>query len=304
MTTKRMEGTYVAVLVPRDVQGELDEAAMVRQLEFLCAHGVRGFAFNGATGEYSSATLADVRRCLELAKSVLPNDTELLCGVGGGSLRETLALGALAVELKLTGLLLPVPYFFPYGQQDVSAFVRAVAAKVPLPILLYNLPQFTTGYETATSVELIKTCNGVAGIKDSSGSLDTVRALTQQSIAASRIIGNDGALAQALVEGVCDGVVSGVACVAPELILPLFANRPDSAAFQQTAEQLRQFIAKIDVLPTPWGLKAVAEARGISNATYALPLSEERRKQIREIQDWFKEWILEIVKPTSAAQAK
>lgn len=303
MTNLLTHGVYAAVLLPRDPQGRLDEAAMLRQLEFLCAYGIQNFAINGATGEYTSTSLDEVRRSLELAKSVLPADANILCGVGAGAFRETLALGALAVEAKITGLLAPAPYFFPYSQEDLVAFIRALAAAVPLPILLYNLPQFTTGFETVTAMELIKTCDGVAGIKDSSGSLDTVRKLTQNAIPASRIIGNDGALAQALAEGICDGVVSGVSCVAPELILPLFANRPNSAAFQQTAERLRQFIAKIDALPTPWGLKVIAEARGIAKAAYALPLSAEREKQIREIQDWFKEWILEIAEPASTARA-
>lgn len=303
MTDPLFHGTYAAVLLPRNEQGCLDEPAMLRQLEFLCAYGIRGFAFNGATGEFASTPLADVKRSLELARSVLPADAEILFGVGAATLPETLALARLAVETRASGLLASAPHFFQYSQEDLSAFIRRLATEVPLPVLLYNLPQFTTGFETATALKLIKTCKGVAGIKDSSGSLDTLRALTEETIPASRIIGNDGVLAQALTEGVCDGVVSGVCCVAPELILPLFANRPGSAAFQQTADLLSQFIAKIDVLPTPWGLKAIAEARGISRATYALPLSEERGKQIQEIQDWFKAWIREITEEASALHA-
>jgi 4-hydroxy-tetrahydrodipicolinate synthase len=298
------EGIFAAMLVSRNAQGRLDETATKRQLEFLCSYGIRGFAFNGATGEFASCSVADVRRSLQIARSVLPADASILCGVGAAALRETLALGALAVEANVSGLLVPAPFFFPYNQEDLSAFIRILAAEVRLPILLYNLPQFTTGFETPLSVELIRTCHGVAGIKDSSGSLDTLRTLTKQEISAARIIGNDRVLAQALTEGICDGVVSGVACVVPELILPLFASHPKSAIFERAAERLRHFIAKIEVLPAPWGLKAIAEARGISHATYPLPLSEQRKQQILEIQLWFKEWISEIVEPTSGIRAK
>jgi len=300
MTNPQVHGAYAALLLPRDTRGRLDELALARSIDFLVARGIQSFVFNGATGEYASATAAEVKRSLDLAKSVLPSDAEILCGVGAATLRETLALGALAVEADVAGLLLPAPYFFKYSQEDLSAFVGKVAAEVHLPILLYNLPQCTTGFQSATSVDLIRNCDGVVGIKDSSGSLETVRRLTVEAIPASRIIGNDGVLAEALTEGICDGVISGVACVVPELILPLFANPPVSAAFQQTAERLQQFIAKINVLPSPWGLKAVAEARGISAATYALPLSKNRESQIRKTQEWFNSWILEIVEPSFA----
>ena len=291
MTKSLIHGIYAAVLVPRDAQGDLDEAALARQLEFLLTHGIRNFAFNGATGEYCWTSLADLKRCLQLAKTILPPEAEFLCGVGAGRLLDTLGLGQAGVEAGAKGLLVPMPYFFPYAQDDLSAFVRAVASELPVPILLYNLPQFTSGLETATVTALIKECDNVVGIKDSSGSLQILRALTSDSADCSRILGNDGVLAQALTEGVCDGVVSGVACVVPEIIQSLFANRPRSVAFQSAAEKLKEFIVKIDVLPVPWGLKAIAEARGIAAATYQLPVSARRTRQISEIQGWFGEWL-------------
>jgi 4-hydroxy-tetrahydrodipicolinate synthase len=301
MNNSLIRGLHAAVLTPRDSQGKLDESALARQLEFLLTNRVCKFLFNGATGEYCLSTSTDVNRCLQIARAILPTEASFLCGIGAAGLHETLALCTVAVEGGATGLLLPAPYFFPYDQQDLLAFVRAVAANVRLPILLYNLPRFTTGFTTATSVELIKECAEVVGIKDSSGSLDTLRALTREGIAAARMIGNDSALAQALVEDVCDGVVSGVACVAPELILPLFANPPGNETFQRAAERLRQFISKVDVLPAPWGVKVIAEARGIAKASYALPLSAQRETQIREIQDWFNEWIYETMEPVADA---
>jgi 4-hydroxy-tetrahydrodipicolinate synthase len=294
MTKKLIQGIYAAVLAPRNAQGDLDEAAMVRQLEFLIEHGIHNFAINGATGEYCISSLADLKQSLRIAKATLPDQAAFLCGVGAACLRDTLALGHAGMDAGAIGLLMPVPYFFPYAQDDVSAFIRTSASELPTPIMLYNLPQFTTGFETATATALISECENVIGIKDSSGSLDILRTLTREGIDSSRIIGNDGVLAQALTEGICDGVVSGVACVLPEVIHPLFANSPQSAAFQAAEAKLQEFIARIDILPTPWGLKAIAEARGIAAAAYQLPVSAQRAKQIHEVQLWFKEWILGI----------
>jgi dihydrodipicolinate synthase/N-acetylneuraminate lyase len=289
MTKKLIFGTYAAVLVPRDSQGDLDEAALVRHLEFLLTHGIENFAFNGATGEYCLTSSAELERCLQIAKTTLPARAKFLCGVGAAGLRGTLALGRLSIEAGALGLLVPMPYFFPYAQDDLAAFVHAVASELPVPMLLYNLPKFTSGLEIATITDLLQECGNVIGIKDSSGSLAILRAITQAGIVSSRLCGNDEVLPQALIEGVCDGAVSGVACVVPELIEKVFANSPASPGFRKATELLHEFIARIDVLPCPWGLKAIAEARGIARATYLLPSSARRAKQINDLQSWYKE---------------
>ena len=41
---------------------------------------------------------------------------------------------------------------------------------------------------------------------------------------ACRIVGDDGVLSAALHAEVCDGVISGVACVVPELILAVYSG--------------------------------------------------------------------------------
>jgi 4-hydroxy-tetrahydrodipicolinate synthase len=143
-----------------------------------------------------------------------------------------------------------------------------------------------------TSLELIRECDAIVGIKDSSGSLDTMQLLTEAAIGARRIVGNDKVLAQALEEGLLDGVVSGVACVLPELVGRLYSvgsTDRGSAEFSEFASALATFIDQIRPLPTPWGLKMIAEARGLFDATYPMPLSPERAGQKATLLHWFEQ---------------
>jgi 4-hydroxy-tetrahydrodipicolinate synthase len=161
-----------------------------------------------------------------------------------------------------------------------------------VPVLLYNLPQFTSGLDPQTSLELIRECRTIVGIKDSSGSLDTLQLLTESAVGARRIVGNDDVLAQALERRLLDGVVSGVACVLPELIVRLYAVgliEGGSAEFNELATALASFIGQIRSLPTPWGLKMIAEARGILDAAYPMPLSAERVAQRAILLQWFEQ---------------
>jgi 4-hydroxy-tetrahydrodipicolinate synthase len=104
------------------------------------------------------------------------------------------------------------------------------------------------------------------------------------------MVGNDGMLVEALRERVCDGVVSGVACVLPELIRAIFDEREDTsgARFAQLNEMLGAFIDQVVRLPIPWALKWVAEARGICDAAFSQPVAEMRRQQGRELTEWFR----------------
>jgi 4-hydroxy-tetrahydrodipicolinate synthase len=285
-------GIYAAVLTPRRSTGDVDEVRFAHMLQWLAGKGVDGVAINGATGEFTQTTQHELERLLRVAREALHGRGRFLAGIGGGSVEACLRLARVAEHAGAEALLLPMPSFFRYSQADLKAFCKAVARAVETPVLLYNLPQFTNELEPQTSAELIAGCERIIGIKDSSGSLDTVRLLAERGDAARRLIGNDGVLAAALEQSLLDGVVSGVAGVLPELIVGLYrAGMGDrtGAEFRGLAELLGEVIAQLDGLPTPWGLKVLAEARGLLHATYPMPLAAEREAQRNALLGWFRE---------------
>jgi 4-hydroxy-tetrahydrodipicolinate synthase len=289
---KVIRGVYSAVITPRRPDGRIDEAALRSWLSFLVDAGVRGFAINGATGEFCLTTKEEFRFLMELTAEELSGRAVFVAGIGAGSVIASVQLGEIANDAGACGVLLPMPYFFPYSQEDLMEYTRGVAGELESQILLYNLPQFTSGLEPETSLRLIRECPNVVGIKDSSGSLDTVSLLTEEEPGACRVIGNDGVLVKALKNGVADAVVSGVACVLPELITQIF----DAGTTQRfgsdgtaRAEALSGFIEQLDKLPTPWGLKVMAEARGIAKASFPMPLAEKRRALVQELALWFEQ---------------
>jgi 4-hydroxy-tetrahydrodipicolinate synthase len=290
--SKLICGAYAAVLTPRLEDDSVDVIALRKLLEFLLRQGVKGFALNGATGEFCLTTPEHLEILLKVAVEVSSGKAELLCGVGAAGLQGSVALAAIAQRHGVKALLLPMPYFFPYQQQDLEAFCVAVARSTTLPILLYNLPQFTSGLEKETVRRLITEVPNIIGIKDSSGSLDILRDLTSHNVDACRIVGNDNALAPALVEGVCDGVVSGVACALPEIVLSVYESglQETGDVFMRHVTTLSDFITQLDPFPTPWGLKWVVEARGVLTATFSQPISPQRREQAALLSAWVARW--------------
>ncbi len=290
--SKIVSGVYAAVSTPRKPDGGLDEHLLQKSITFLLEKGIRGFAINGATGEYCVTSNDELKRILTLSNQIFKGSANFVVGIGSAGIGACLEKGKLAIDSGATGVLLPTPHFFPYAQDDLAAFCVEVAANLPIPILLYNLPQFTSGLDSITVQELITQCPNIVGIKDSSGSLQTLRDLTQNNIQSCRIVGNDSALFDSLREQVSDGVISGVAGVLPELILSIYSlkNDTDSAEFQEKERLLFEFIKQLNVFPTPWGLKIIAECRRISPASFSQPLSPRRLKQSQELANWFHQW--------------
>lgn len=262
---------------------------MQRLVHFLQSKGVTAFAVNGATGEFCVTSATELRAILRAVRGACAG--KILCGVGSPTVSGAMELCSIAAEEGADGLLLPMPYFFRYSQDDLRAYCQSVASRAPLPVLLYNLPQFSSGLEKQTVRRLMIECANIVGIKDSSGSLEILRDLKEHEIDACKVVGNDSVLAQALAEDVCDGVVSGVACALPELILNLFQQTSGSNEFLRSSRLLDEVITQLDQFPVPWALKWAVEARGISLATFVQPVSNARAAQANEFALWLRNWL-------------
>jgi 4-hydroxy-tetrahydrodipicolinate synthase len=281
-----------ALLLPRDPAGRPSWQDFDRNAALVLSAGASGLCVNGATGEYAAATRQERQEAVVRARRIAGPSTLVVSGVGSTVWTRVLSLARDSEEAGADALLVPAPHFFEYAPDDLAEFYERVAEAARIPVLIYNLPAFTGGLPVELAVRLIGEQPGIAGIKDSSGRLDILERLAAQGGGATALVGNDTVLAEALRRGLCDGVISGVAGVAPELTIALWrsAQSGDWERFALVDARLRELIAHLESFPTPWGLKVMAEARGLGRATYALPLSKARQAQIAAFHEWFSHW--------------
>ena len=192
-------------------------------------------------------------------------------------------------------LLLSMPMFFRYQQEDLQAFAAHVSRALEAPCLLYDLPDFTNGLSPSTVLALMRDEEFIVGIKDSSGRQENLPTFAAARAEGARtlLVGDDRLLRAGLQAG-WDGGISGVAGCCPELLVALVRSFRDGRVDDTARLQLLldELIARLSVFPTPWGIRIALEARGLPTGPLPLPLTTARREQIREFQTWFRAWIV------------
>lgn len=292
-------GVNAAAVTPRRPENpEVDLAATFELTDFLSASGVRAIALLGSTGEFLHFDLEERNRLVELV--VKRSRVPVIAAVGHSTLDGAVLLGREAAYAGAAALLLMPPYFFRYGQEEVREFFLRFAEQIKgaAPILLYNIPFFTSEIACETAIELLST-GLFAGIKDSSGRWESFIRLkaARERKRFTLLVGNDIIFTPARLAG-ADGVISGVACALPELMVALdhaIASN-DAGRRDRLDARLHEFILWIDRFPTPVGIREAAALRGLKIGPAAVPAGRNGQHGLAGFREWFKTWLPIVLK--------
>jgi len=183
-----IEGIFAAVPTPF----YSDERVYFRKLEANMARYSRtllsGMVVLGSTGEAVMLDDSESRDVLRTAAEASVPEKVLIAGVGRDSVKATVELAETAARFQYDAVLVRTPAYYA-SQMSTAAvlhYFRSVADRSPLPVLLYNIPKCVP-YQIPVEVvaELAQHPN-IVGIKDSSGSVERIRALVASTQAAFR----------------------------------------------------------------------------------------------------------------------
>src|SRR5665213_1103251 len=208
----KLAGVFADAITPHRAEiADPDYSGSLDLLDFLASAGVQGITLLDAAGEFLDYSFQERQRLVYLG--VKRSRVPLIAGVSHSTLSGAIQLAGEAISSGVDGLLLMPPYFFRYSQPEIEEFYLRFARETTdaVPVLLHNLPRFTSKLEIATVRKLIDT-GRFAGIKDSSGDWPYFESLLALKRERPFVLfaGNDRIAAQSLRAG-ADGVISACA---------------------------------------------------------------------------------------------
>jgi 4-hydroxy-tetrahydrodipicolinate synthase len=167
----------VTPLTARDV---LDVEGLHRLLEHVIAGGVSGVFILGTTGEAPSLSYRLRREMISETIRIVCGRVPVLVGVTDTAFVESVGLARHAADCGAEAAVLSTPYYFPAGQTELTADVQKIAPRIPLRLMLYNMPGLTKVWFEIETLRKLSTIQSIIGVKDSSGDLEYFSALCKR----------------------------------------------------------------------------------------------------------------------------
>jgi 4-hydroxy-tetrahydrodipicolinate synthase len=163
---------WVATITPCDKAGNFDPGAMADVMAWHKKCGADGVVVLGTSGEFPSFSTKERRFITETAMKH-KNGLNVIIGPGTPNIIETTELAAHAKSVGADGLLVIPPFYFNEPPlEGLTDYYKRLMDKVDLPTNLYHIPGTS---EVSISLDLMNNLKGydhLAGIKDSSGSVE------------------------------------------------------------------------------------------------------------------------------------
>jgi 4-hydroxy-tetrahydrodipicolinate synthase len=163
---------WVATVTPCDKAGNFDPGAMADVMAWHKKCGADGVVVLGTSGEFPSFSTKERRFITETALKHR-NGLNVMVGPGTPNIIETTELAAHAKAVGADGLLVIPPFYFNEPPlEGLTDYYKRLMDKVDLPTNLYHIPGTS---EVSISIDLMNNLKGydhLAGIKDSSGSVE------------------------------------------------------------------------------------------------------------------------------------
>jgi dihydrodipicolinate synthase/N-acetylneuraminate lyase len=293
--TKPLRGVVPPSLTPLADRDSLDRDAHGRLLEHLIAGGSSAIFILGSTGESPGLSHALRRTVIDDAASVVNRRVPLLVGITDTSFVESLSLAEYAAKAGASAVVMSPPCYFNLSQAMFLGYLEKLAAEVPLPLFLYNIPPLTKIYIEPETMRAAAEFPNVYGVKDSSADLDYFRRV-RSAVAAhpdfTLLAGIEEMMAGMVLDEGAHGGVCGGANLWPRLYVDLYeaaarSDRAKVAELQKTVVRITSTVYRVGEPQSSYmrGLKCAASLMGFGNGLMAEPyraLDGEQQSAIRQ----------------------
>jgi 4-hydroxy-tetrahydrodipicolinate synthase len=257
-------GILTAMVTPFDANGDVDEEATVRLMQYLLENGSDGLVVTGSTGEAATLTDEEKARLWNLAVTETPAEATIVAGTGTYDTRHTIELTERAGDIGVDAMLVVTPYYVKPNRRGLRAHYEAVAGATDKPIILYNIPSRTALDMPNDLLAELAEIENVQAVKQARyEDMAPIEGL-------DLLAGNDDVLPKVLDMGGTGGILVASHLVGREMRRMI--DEPDARA--EIHDSLKDLYEVLTVTTNPIPIKAALNLAGHAVGGLRLPLVE------------------------------
>jgi 4-hydroxy-tetrahydrodipicolinate synthase len=268
-------GSIVAIVTPMHEDGRLDLPRFRALIDWHIAEGTDGIVVVGTTGESPTVDFDEHKELIRVAVEHSAGRIPIIAGTGGNSTVEAIELTESAKKAGANACLSVVPYYNKPTQEGMYRHFRAVAERVDIPHILYNVPSRTIAdLANDTTLRLAQVPN-IVGIKDATASIERGSDLVRRAPKDFAVYSGDDASGLALIFMGGRGIISVPANIAPRQMHEMCAaglagdvKRARELNFKLLGLHTRLFV-EANPIPVKWA----AAQLGLIGPGIRLPLT-------------------------------
>ena len=284
MSTKLFTGAATALITPFKNDGSIDFDGLEELIEFQIKNGIQAIVIAGTTGEASTLSFEEYSLLISKASYFIRNRVPLIAGSGSNNTDVAIKRSLEAQKRGANGLLIVTPYYNKTTQDGLVRHYFAIADRVKIPIITYNVPSRTgMKIEPETMKKLIQNPNIVA-LKEASNDISGLADMISTCPDLAVYCGNDDQIVPFLSIGGC-GVISVISNILPFEIQNIcdlfFKNQIKAAATEQLRfiKLIRAVFSEINPIP----IKGIMNELGLPAGPPRSPLIPSSRECIERI---------------------
>jgi 4-hydroxy-tetrahydrodipicolinate synthase len=268
-----LDGLSVPIATLFADTGELDLGRNTQFARDLSEAKVDHLFVLGSLGEFPLVTDPERAKLVDLVAESVTGKTDVWVGCGAPATARAVAYAEAAESAGAAAIVAVPPYYLHPPPAAVDRYYRALRAAISVPLLAYNIPSLVGYALPPERIHALARDGVLAGVKDTSGSLDSVDAFLRGAPDGFAVMPGDDALAASAIAHGASGAVMGLANCVPKLCLELVrAARAGEAA---RAEELQALVTALvhvaDAAPFPAVVKFLAAQLRGTRVGYRAP---------------------------------
>ena len=181
-TAAAFEGVLPALITPfTDDGAAVDTDALAGLVERCVAAGVGGLVPAGSTGEFTTLSLDERRLVTECVIEAAGGRVPTIPGTGALSTADTVAPREHAERAGAAAVMIVPPFYAALTWRELVRHLAAVAERISIPIMYYNIPEATGLRLTIEQYQELRRVAGVTCLKDTGGDAVAATELVQRA---------------------------------------------------------------------------------------------------------------------------